>query len=141
MGKTILQQILSVFKRTTYTITPKSFSEQFEGVNLESFKEVKVTNPMSQFVPLKYKANQLKKIIVVDENTHRVVLDNSPALETKITLKNGKKHHFYFDTLVFEDDSIMGGKSRFIPSLSGKIPFESIQKIEVQNGGKRYKYQ
>lgn len=140
MKKTILQQFFSLFSRTTYTITPESFKEQFYGVNEESFKEVKVINPASHFATFTYKANQLKKIIVVDKNTHRFILDNSPALETRITLKNGKRKIFYFDTLALENGFLIGEKSRMFP-ITGKIEFDMIKKIEIQNGGKRYKYQ
>jgi len=139
MEKTIFQRFLSLFSRTTYTITPESFKEQFDGVNLESFKEVKVRNPMNEYSPLVYKANQLKKIIVVDENTHRVILDNSPKLETRFTLKDGKRTTFYFDTIALENGFLIGQKSRMIP-IAGKVEFDTIQKIEIQNGGKQYKY-
>jgi hypothetical protein len=139
MEKTILQRILSLFSRTTYTITPKSFKEQFDGVNLDSFKVVKVRNPMNEYSPLVYKANQLKKIIVVDENTHRLILDNSPVLETRVTLKDGKRKTFYFDTLALENGFLIGEKSRLMPII-GKVEFDAIEKIEIQNGGKRYKY-
>ncbi|PVX45824.1 hypothetical protein C8C85_1630 [Flavobacterium sp. 103] len=139
MEKTILQRFLSLFSRTTYTITPESFKEQFDGVNLESFREVKVRNPMNEYSPLVYKANQLKKIVVVDENTHRIILDNSPKLETRFTLKDGKRTTFYFDTIALENGFLIGQKSRMIP-IAGKVEFDRIQKIEIQNGGKQYKY-
>jgi len=139
MEKTFLQRFLSIFSRTTYTITPNSFKEQFDGINLESFKIVKVRNPMNEFSPLVYKANQLKKIIVVDENTHRFILDNSPKLETRFTLKDGKKTTFYFDTIALENGFLIGEKSRMLP-ITGKVEFDAVEKIEIQNGGKRYKY-
>jgi hypothetical protein len=139
MEKTILQRFLSLFSRTTYTITPESFKQQFDGVTLESFKEVKVRNPMNEYSPLVYKANQLKKIIVVDKNTHRVILDNSPKLETRFTLKDGKRITFYFDTIALENGFLIGEKSRMFP-IAGKVEFDAVEKIEIQNGGKQYKY-
>ena len=140
MKKTLFQKLLSVFSRTTYTISTKSFGEQFEGVTTASFKEVKVLNPANRYSTINYRANQIKKIIVVDENTHRVTLDNSPRLETRITLKNGKRTIFYFDTLALENGFLIGKKSRFLP-INGQVIFEDIQKIEIQNGGKNFIYQ
>lgn len=140
MEKTFLQKFFSFFSRTTYTISPLSFLEQFEGINLASFKEVKVLNPSNLYSAITYQANQIKKILVVDENTHRVTLDNSPRLETRITLKNGKRTIFYFDTLALENGFLIGKKSRFLP-IDGKVLFDEIVKIEIQNGGKNFKYQ
>ena len=46
-----------------------------------------------------------------------------------------------FDTIILENDTLKGSRSRFIPNLTRKIPFDSIAKIEVQEGGKNYNYQ
>jgi hypothetical protein len=59
----------------------------------------------------------------------------------RITHINGKKYLFYFDTIILENDTLKGSRSRFIPNLTRKIPFDSIAKIEVQEGGKNYNYQ
>lgn len=88
---------------------------------------------------IRYEANQIKKITAVDKNTQRVMLDNSPALEVRITLDNGKRHIFYFDTLFIEQGFLIGEKSRLM-HLRGKVPIAGITKVEIQNGGKRYKY-
>lgn len=140
MKKTLFKKFLSIFSRTTYTISPKSFEEQFDGVNLASFKDVKVLTPANRYSAITYQANQIKKIIVVDENTHRISLDNSPRLETRVTLKNGKRTIFYFDTLALENGFLIGKKSRLLP-INGNVAFNEIVKIEIQNGGKNFKYQ
>ncbi|MDI1254777.1 MAG: hypothetical protein PSV16_01645 [Flavobacterium sp.] len=141
MAKTFLQQLLSVFKRKTYTISPESFKAQFAAVDSGAMKVVEVNNPLNKWNAISYKANQLKHIKAVDADGIPVTLQNSPAMETRIILKNGKKHHFYFDTLLLENEILKGSKSKFIPTLSGNIPFESIEKIEIQNGGKNFNYQ
>ena len=87
-----------------------------------------------------YNSNQIKNIYVVDKNGNKKIIVNSPAIEIKVTLKNNKKYHFYFDTVVLQNDTLTGGRSRFMPKLVKKIPFDSIVKIEVQDGGKNMKY-
>ena len=36
---------------------------------------------------------------------------------------------------------LKGGRSRFIQEIRHAIPMDSIVKIQVQDGGKRFKYQ
>jgi hypothetical protein len=143
MANTILQQILSVFSRTTYTISPISFREQFADVTAQSLKEISIRNPMSNYdspsTRVRYSANQIQKIYTVDKNSQRVILDNSPALENRITSDSGKKQVFYFDTMYVDNGFLIGEKSRIF-GIMGKIALNSIVKVEVQNGGKRYKY-
>jgi hypothetical protein len=59
----------------------------------------------------------------------------------RVTHSNGKKYHFYFDTVVLENDTLKGGRSRFVQGLTRAIPLDSIVKIEVQDGGKKFDYQ
>ena len=137
----LLVLFVVVLSCKTYTVTPESFKTQFSGTSSDNLKKAEINNPLNPFKTIKYSANQLNSIVVLDKKGQQVKLENSPALETRVTLKNGKKYHFYFDTLVLENDSISGGRSRFVQSLTRKIPFDSIQRIEIQDGGKKYSYQ
>ena len=103
-------------------------------------KEVEINNPLL-YGNLKYSANNIKTLNVIDKNGNKITIPNSPSLEMRITHKNGKKYLFYFDTIILENDTLKGSRSRFIPNLTRKIPFDSIAKIEVQEGGKNYNYQ
>ena len=85
-----------------------------------------------------YKSNKIDYIKVLDKNGVKDVINNSPALEMRVTLKNNKKYNMYFDTVYLENDTLTGCKSRFFPSLTTKILFNEIIKIEVQDGGKNY---
>ncbi len=58
----------------------------------------------------------------------------------RVTHVNGKKYHFYFDTVILENDTLKGGRSRFAKVLDRQIPMDSIAKIEVQDGGKKFDY-
>lgn len=123
----------------TYTITPENLREQLSDTNSSTLKKVKINNPLN-YGNLTYEANQVKKIQVINKKGTQETLENSPALEMRVTLKNKKRYHFYFDTVVIQNDTLSGGRSRFISGLKRKIPFDSIQKIEIQDGGKNFKY-
>lgn len=128
---------------TTYTIPTNSFREQMMKVEPGTMKEVEINNPL--LVPnapnIQYTSNNIERIIVVDKEGKKTYLDNSPSIEMRVTHANGKKYHFYFDTVILENDTLKGGRSRFVQGLSRAIPMDSIVKIEVQDGGKKFGYQ
>ena len=124
----------------TYTIPVDSFKEQMKNTNSLNMKDVTVNNPLT-FGTISYSANNIDRINVVDKNGNKSYLDNSGSIEMRVTHKNGKKYHMYFDTVILENDTLKGGRSRFIQSLTRQIPIDSIVKIEVQDGGKKFNYQ
>lgn len=145
MNRKIKLQIFSVgilflmISCTTYTIPPESFKNQFTKTDNSQIKEVKANNPLL-YKDFKYSSNDIEYLIVYDKNGKETKISNSALLEMRVTLLNGKRKYFYFDTIVLENDTLKGGKSRFITGLTNSIPFEQIVKIEVQEGGKNYYY-
>lgn len=105
----------------------------------ENMKQVKVNNPLF-YKDIKYNSNNIKRIVVTDKDGKKTYLDNSPSIEMRVTHVNGKKYHFYFDTVILENDTLKGGISRFAKVLDRQIPMDSIAKIEVQDGGKKFDY-
>ena len=132
--------LLIIISCKTYTIPTESFKNQFTKTENIQEKEVEINNPLL-YGNLKYSANNIKTLNVIDKKGNKLTIPNSPSLEMRITHKNGKKYLFYFDTIILENDTLKGSRSRFIPNLTNKIPFDSIEKIEVQEGGKNYNYQ
>ncbi len=124
---------------TTYTIPVESFREQMIGETSENMKKVKVNNPIF-YSDIKYNSNNIKRIIVTDKDGKRTYLDNSPSIEMRVTHLNGKKYHFYFDTVILENDTLKGSRSKLIQVFDREIPMDSIIKIELQDGGKNYNY-
>jgi len=122
----------------TYTIDPESLKSQFLATG-SAQKNVEINNPL-RYGNIRYKANSITDLNVRDKKGNHLSIPNSPALEMRVTHKNGKRQIFYFDTTILENDSLKGSKSRFIPGLTNSIPFDSIAKIEVQDGGKDFKY-
>ncbi len=134
--------LLTLFSCKTYTITPESFKSQFANSSPKKTKEVEINNPVIlPYSTTKYLSNDIKYLNVKDKNGNLFFMPNSPSLEMRVTDKKGKKFHFYFDTVTLENDTLKGGRSRIMPSITRGIPFSDIVKIEVQEGGKNYQYQ
>ncbi len=123
----------------TYTIPTESFREQMITAKMGYMKPVEINNPLF-YSKIAYPSNNIKRLIVEDNDGKKLYLDNSPSIEMRVTQNNGKKYIMYFDTVILENDTLKGGRSRFIQDLTRMIPMDSIVKIEVQDGGKNYKY-
>ena len=137
IGLSILFLIISC---KTYTIPPDSFREQMIEAKSGNMKEVEINNPLF-YRNIKYSSNNINRLIVLDKHGNKMYLDNSPSIEMRVTHRNGKKYILYFDTVILENDTLKGGRSRFAQSLTREIPMDSILKIEVQDGGKKFNYQ
>ena len=123
----------------TYTVPPENFKKQIVESNANNLNDVKVNNPISQFSTINYKANSLKYLNVYNKDGSLSFIQNSPSIEIRVTLKNGKRKIFYLDTVTLENDTLKGEKSRIL-GIKDKTPFSDIVKIEVQDGGKKYEY-
>ena len=108
--------------------------------NSANTKDVEINNPL-MFGKIKYSSNNIDRIIVLDKSGLEMYLNNSPSLEMRVTHKNGKKFIIYFDTAIIENNILKGGRSRFIQGLNREISMDSIIKIEIQDGGKKFDYQ
>jgi hypothetical protein len=125
----------------TYYISPDSFKQQFAGIDSTKLKLVEMTGGGSLWVTDQYLANPITKIKCEDKNGNPAELENSPAIEIRFTYGvNNKKTSGYFDRVFVSDSIVTCIISRFIPTMRKTIPLNSITKIEVQNGGKNYKY-
>ena len=120
----------------TYYISVDSFKQQFAG--LSPSKEVTTRGPAGDKVT--YMTYPIDTIKCVDNNGKPYELANSPSLETRITYANGKRTIFYFDLLRINDTLLIGGQSRFIPTIKKTISINSISKIEIQDGKKNFRY-
>ncbi|WP_282031907.1 hypothetical protein [Winogradskyella eximia] len=135
----IFGALILFFSCKTYTIPTESFREQMIKATSSNMKDVEINNPLF-FSNIKYSSNNIDKLIVLDKDGNKLFLDNSPSIEMRVTHNNGKKYILYFDTVVLENDTLKGGRSRFVQGLTREIPLDSIVKIEVQDGGKKFNY-
>lgn len=136
----LLGIVLLLFSCKTYTIPVQSFREQMTKPGNEKMRDVEINNP-TFYSNLEYQANSVKSLIVVDKEGNNVEIENSPKLEMRITRKNGKKYILLFDTVVVENDTLKGARSRILQNLRREFPLNDIEKIEIQDSGKVYKYQ
>jgi hypothetical protein len=123
-----------LFSCKTYTVTPESFEKQFSHVDYD------LSTSRSISGSIYYNGYQIKKINVIDKNGKTQILDNAPSLEMRVTLNNGKRKHFYFDSMKLENDTLIGHKSRFFSKMITKVPFSNVVKIEIQESGKKIDY-
>ncbi len=131
--------IFLIFSCKTYTVPTESFRKQMISAKSGNMKDVKINNPLT-FGNIKYSSNNIDKLIVLDKNGNKMYLNNSPSVEMRITHRNGKKFKLYFDTVILENNTLKGGRSRFAQKLKYQIPMDSIIKIEIQDGGKKFIY-
>ena len=136
----ILIVSFTMFSCKTYTISKESFKEQFKDVNSKTLVEKKVSIISSSFVENFY-CNDIKTIIVEDKSGKKIEMVNRPSIEMRVTTDDNKRRIMYFDTSYIENDTLYGSRSRLLSLINyAKIPLKRIIKIEVQDGGKRYKY-
>ena len=116
----------------TYLLTPESLHEQLLST---APAETQTISPFG--TRLTYQAVQLNTIRCTDKNGTPMELTVAPNIEMRITQASGKRRSMYFDRTELHGDTLIGHPSWIIPTLVYRIPFSSITKVEVQNGGKR----
>jgi len=121
----------------TYYIPVESFTEQMKDIDSVELKTVYTKGPMGDVVS--YETYPIDYIKCVDKNNNPFLLKNSPSIEIRFTNKNNKRTYFYFDQIYVQDAIVFGDGSRFI-NYQKQIPLKEIQKIEVQDGRKKFKY-
>jgi hypothetical protein len=124
----------TLFSCKTYTVSPESFKEQFGSVDYDLSTSISISGSIH------YNGYQIKKINVIDKNGKTQILDNVPSLEMRVTLNNGKRKHFYFDSMKLQNDTLTGHKARFFPNMITKVSFSNVVKIEIQESGKKIEY-
>jgi len=125
----------------SYYISIDSFKQQFAGIDSAKLKPVEMRGGGIVWVTEHYLANPISKIRCTDKKGNPAELDNSPAIEIRFTYgENNKRTVFYFDRVFVSDSMVTGVPSRFIPFMRKTILLNDITKIEVQNGGKNFKY-
>lgn len=87
-----------------------------------------------------YDANDILLIKCVGRDGQVHDLYNSPSIEVRLTLSDGKRRIMYFDRLMLHGDTLIGSRSRFAGPAVTKIPFADIVKMEVQDGKKDFVY-
>jgi hypothetical protein len=132
----LIKFLINIFSFKVYTISPESLKAQFKDVKR---KDIEINNAFDDLDSIKYFANNIRKIEVVDKNGKKLKIENSPSLEIRFKLEDKKKYTLYFDTIFIENNILSGERSRIL-GLKKEIQFDKIVKIEIQNGRKHFYY-
>ena len=123
----------------SYVIPIESFKQQFDTINSTKMIDVTTLGPWGDIH--KYKANPIVVIKCLNKDGEPAQLINRPSIEMRVTYGYKKKRTiFYFDKVYLENGYIVGGQSRILEFMEKKISLDSVSKIEVQDGQKKYRY-
>lgn len=90
---------------------------------------------------VRYLANPYPSIRCVDPQQRDHIMPSGPSIEIRFTYRpHNRRVVFYFDRIFVTDSTVTGVESRYIPSLRKTILLDSVTKIEVQDGHKRFRY-
>ncbi len=109
-----------------YTLTGDSLIEQ-----IKKNQKIGPNEYFQQFALIDYPSNNLEKIKCQDKNGKMVWLYPDKNTEFIITKKsNGEKFKAYFDTVIFQNDTLYGLRSRLVGGLR-KVAINDIDKVVV----------
>jgi len=120
-----------------YYIPVDSFKQQFAGWDSTRLRVVKTKGPYGDVVT--YRSYPVDFIKCVDKDGKDMVLKNSPSIEIRFTDTDNKRTTFYFDRIFVSENAVSGVRSRFL-IMKKTIPLSTVKLIEIQDGGKKYKY-
>src|SRR5882724_484843 len=123
----------------TYTIPVDSFREQFARAGYSKSRIVTVEGPRGNGDTVSYHTYPMDSIKCVDKDGSPYEFKVSPSIEIRFTYDDNRRVVFYFDLMTVNDYIIEGIRSRFIPSIRKTIQVNTIKKIEVQDGMKRFR--
>ncbi|MDP3915722.1 MAG: hypothetical protein Q8R96_18505 [Bacteroidota bacterium] len=125
----ILTLILMTFLTAgcaTYSIQPKSLVDQ-----LKTFQIIEINENFQKFSGFEYPSNNLVKIDCQDKKGNNIWLYPDKNTEFIFIKKStGKKVKAYFDTVLFQNDTLYGLRSRILGGLR-IIPVNDIDKISI----------
>ena len=99
----LLMTCLSLNSCATYLISPDSLKAQFSNIDSSKLIPVIVQGPVGE--RYNYLANPITVIKCTDKNGNQIGLNNSPAIEMRVTDINNKKTIFYFDRIFVSNTS------------------------------------
>jgi hypothetical protein len=128
--------LLLIISCKTYTITPNNFQKQIVNSDKSDLKTSEINDSLTN-ANKQFQAYNLEYLTVNDNKGESHKLFNSPSIEVRVTLKNGKRKYFYLDTVILEKDTLKGMYSKIL-GLTNKVAFDDIIKIQVQDGKKNF---
>lgn len=122
----------------SYTMSVNDFKSIFSDMNDSRMMEVTAIGPHDTMFT--YMSYPIDIIECYDKKGHRIALKNSPSIEVQFTAKRRKKVSVYFDTIRINGAIITGSASRFASQFVAAIDLNDIEKIELRNFKKGFRY-
>jgi hypothetical protein len=121
---------LFFFGCSTYYLSPDALRNQIH--NAVPVEGTFIYSPGGLFLFNKSMNNGIRDLVVKDKDGNEKTLRVSQRTQIRIHKKDGDYSTFYFDTLFFLNDSVIGDRTHFFASQIKPIPFSDITKIELQ---------
>ena len=137
-----LSLLMLTWSCKTYTIPVDRFRKQFGPMDSATLRRVTLVGPSGEMGGrVHYLANPYPLIRCVTARQEDHILQSGPSIEIRFTYRPGNRRVvFYFDRIFVTDSTVTGVESRFIPSIRKTILLDSVTKIEVQDGHKKFRY-
>lgn len=129
---------VTIVSCATFEMTTTSLKQRFAEIDSTDLKTVIVRGPFGE--QYTYLTHPSSSIELKDKNGKALIMPLKPSIEMRVTYDGGRKTVFYLDKIFVSDSLLIGHNSWFINSISTKIPLNKIEKIEVQDGKKNFKY-
>jgi hypothetical protein len=115
---------------TTYHLDPESLRTQIAQTLPAEGTFVFTTGGL--FLFNKMINNGIRTLVVMDKAGNEKWLKVNQRTQIRIHKQDGDYSTFYFDTLYFHNDSVVGQRTHFFSSEIKPISFKEIVKIEIQ---------
>jgi hypothetical protein len=122
----IISLIFSILGCANYKLTSGSLVEQ-----LKQNQKIEKSLYYQQFSLVDYPSNNLQRIKCVNKSGKNVWLYPDKNTEFVIQKTSGKKVRAYFDTVIFQNDTLFGLRSRLLGGIR-VIPVKEISNITIK---------
>jgi hypothetical protein len=114
-----------------YYVQPSDFIKEV-AANQNKTEKFVLVGTVQFFFPIRYDANNLKKIKCRDKNGKLVYLIPDGNTQLEITTRSTKDVvKMYFDTVFFEGSKLVGLRSRIVPGMNREIELSDIDSIVI----------
>ncbi len=122
----IISLLLLVSGCSYYILTPEILVNQ-----LETEQTIAPDLYFQQFSLVDYPSNNLEKIKCIDKNGNLVWLYPDKNTEFTVITKDSHKVKVYFDTMILQNDTLFGLRSRLLGGLRS-IPISNVENVIIK---------
>src|SRR5579863_9216351 len=105
-----LLAVLLLSSCATYQLSTQSLVQQMADTHPE---KKYIYSPNLPFIPFSVDGNSLHELKCVDKNGKEYTIPVTNRTQVRVTLTDGSRKTFYFNTLLLQDSTITGSKTHF----------------------------